>query len=442
MKSIKFFLSLIIIFSYCKQNHAQSPSPSGRDGVGLLPINLETVLKLAGANNLVVKEYEVKYQIALAEQAKAKEWWLPNIYFGATTHFLNGAAMNTDGRIFTDITRNNLWVGLGFAMEWDFNKGIYNSLAEKQKADAMQYESQAERNEAILKTITAYYDLLAEQMKYSSLAGLVNEADTLARQIKIKADAGLLYQAEYLMAQSNYSHLKISLLQSKNDWQKKSSALINLLNLDGNVLLLAADSILIPVEMAKTIPDTSQQKNLFEKRPEYMSLQSGLSALNTERKIYNNGLLLPKLRIGTDDALFGKIYSPYYNTYQLNVSLLWNLPLARFSYKGDLKKYDSKILLEQNKIEQFKNQAKQEVSDALAQIQYSKEQIQIAKESLQQSSEALKQGMERQKLGTAKPFEVFQAQQFYLQSQTDYVKAVAEYNKAQYALKVTTGMNL
>ena len=76
-------------------------------------VNLETVLKLAGANNLTIQEYQLKYQQALAEQSKAKEWWLPNIYFGAGIHYLNGAAMNTDGTILQPANRNNLWTGLG-----------------------------------------------------------------------------------------------------------------------------------------------------------------------------------------------------------------------------------------------------------------------------------------------------------------------------------------
>ena len=54
------------------------------------PVNLETVLKLASANNLTIQEYKLKEQQALAEQSKAKEWCLPDIYTGASTHFLNG----------------------------------------------------------------------------------------------------------------------------------------------------------------------------------------------------------------------------------------------------------------------------------------------------------------------------------------------------------------
>lgn len=406
------------------------------------PINLDAVLKLAGANNLTVKEYELKYQQSLAEHSKAKEWWLPSIYFGATTHFLNGAAMNTDGQIFQPVNRNNLWAGVGLSAEWDFSKGIYNTLAAKQKADAVKYQSQEERNQAILKAIETYYDLQTEQLKYIALQALVNQSDSLSQQIKIQVDAGLRYQSEYLLAQSNYNHLKISLLQTKTEWQKKSAELINLLNLKTNTLLASSDNLIVPLGLSINIPDTTQQKTIFEKHPEYLSLQSGLFSLQTQRKTLTTGLLMPRLRVGTEEGLFGKVASPYYNTYQLNAALVWQLPLGRFIYNGDLKKQDANILIQQNQVEQFRNQVQQELNKGIAQLQSAQEQMKFANEALKLSAEALQQSIERQKLGTAKPYEVFQVQQFFLQAQVDYLKSVSEFNKVQYALLVATGGNL
>ncbi len=402
-------------------------------------VNLETVLKLAGANNLTVQEYQLKYQQALAEQSKAKEWWLPNIYFGASTHYLNGAAMNTDGKIFTDVNRNNLWTGLGIGAEMDFSKGFYSSFAAKQKAEAMNYQSTAEKNKAILQAVQAYFDLQAEQLKYFFLQQLVSQSDTLSQQIKIKMDAGLLYQSDYLMAQSNYNHLKISMLQTKIEWQKKSALLVNLLNLENNISLVSADTSLIPLKLIQQNTDTTLYKNGFEKRPEFLGLNVELQSFQTLRKTSNQGLLIPKLRVGFDNGGFGAYTTPLYNTYQFNASLFWNLPLGRLTYKGDLRKYDSQILIQQNEIEQFKNQYQQEISIANSQLQIAEEQMTIAKQAIQSSTEALNQSMERQKLGTAKSFEVFQAQQFFLQVQVDYLKTISEYNKAQFALKVAMG---
>lgn len=422
LNKISLFIALIIVTII---GHAQET----------FPVNLETVLKLSGANSLTVKEYQLKYQLAMAEQAKAKEWWLPTVYAGATTHYLAGSAMNTDGAIFTGVKQTNVWAGLGINMEVDFGKGFYLVLAAKQKAQAVHFYSLAEKNKTILQAVSNYFDLQSSQLKYAFLQQLVLQSDTLTQQIKIQVDAGIRYQSEYLLSQSNYNHLKISSLQAKMDWQKSAALLANLLNLDKNTHLISADTALVPVQFNVQQTDTAG----FKIRPEYNGLTAELLSLQTSKKTINQGLLLPKFRLGMDNGAFGGYTTQLGNTYQYNASLLWNLPFGRLAYKGDLKKYDAQIDLQHNAIEQFKNQYQEEMTTANTGLELAGEQMEIAKQALQISTEAMWQSTERQKLQTAKPFEVFQAQQFLLQSQVDYLNTVASYNKAQFELKVAKG---
>ncbi len=426
MKSIHKIFCVFIILTITTMNaNAQQT----------FPVNLETVLKLAGANNLTVQEYQLKYRQALANQSKASQWWLPDIETGAATHYLSGAAMNTDGKIFTDVKQNYLWAGLNIRAAIDFGKGIYQTLAARQNADAANFFSTAQKNKVILNAIETYFDLQSHQLEYSFLLALVNQSDSLSQQIKIQVDAGLRYQSEYLLAQSNLNHVKISLLQSKLEWQKQSALLANLLNLEGSISLISANTSLVPLSITVQPADLAG----FTKRPEYAGLNAELKSFQTSRKAINQGLLLPKLSFGFGNGEFGAYSASLYNTYQINASLMWTIPLGRLFYKGDLKQWNSKIALQQNAVAQFKNQYRQETTSAEAQLQITGEQIKIAKEALQLTAEAMNQSIERQKLGTVKPLEVFQAQQFYLQAQVDYLKAASEYNKAQFALKVAEG---
>jgi len=131
-----------------------------------------------------------------------------------------------------------------------------------------------------------------------------------------------------------------------------------------------------------------------------------------------------------------------YPTGMINASLQWNIPLGRLFYGGELKKFDQKIKMQGIKSDQLQAQINTEITNARQQLLIGREQIQIAKEALSLSIEALNQSIERQKLGTARPFEVFQAQQLFLQGQLDYFAAVASYNKAQFGLKVAEGKQL
>jgi outer membrane protein TolC len=173
----------------------------------------------------------------------------------------------------------------------------------------------------------------------------------------------------------------------------------------------------------------------------------------TERKKYGTGMWYPEISIGTYGSYSGRIngnVSPMfpaqypetnqlYPTSALNVSILWKIPIGELAYQGNQKELNSQILLNEIAVAQLHAQINNEVANALTDIETGKEQIEIAKESIDLTSSALNQSIQRQKLGTAKPYEVFQAQQYFLQAQLDYLGAVSSYNKAQFALKVAKG---
>ena len=308
-------------------------------------------------------------------------------------------------------------------------------MAAKQNAQAAHYYSLAEKNKTILQAVSNYFDLQSSQLKYAFLQQLVMQSDTLTQQIKIQVDAGIRYQSEYLLSQSNFNHLKISLLQAKLEWQKSSAILTSLLNLNKNIRLISADTTLVAIEFNAQEIDTAG----FKTRPEYDGLTAELQSLQTSKKTVNQGLLLPTLRVGLDNGAFGGYTTQLNNTYQYNASLLWKLPFGRLTYKGDIKRYNAQIDVKKNAIDQFKNQYQKEIAMANTGLELTSQQMEIAKQALQISTEAMGQSIERQKLQTAKPFEVFQAQQFLLQSQVDYLNVVVSYNKAQFELKVAKG---
>lgn len=420
----------------------------------VISVNLETILQLGGANNLTIIEYKERQLLSLAQLSKAKEWWLPEIYAGVQTHQLWGATMNADGRFFLGVNRQNLWGGIGLNANWDFAEGIYNAKATHLRSQATQYLTQVERNQQLLKMIDAYYDLMTAQLNYNAYQNLVNQSDSIVQQIQFQVEGGLLYESELLLAKSNKNHLQVAMLQAKKAYNNASATLKQLLNIEQNIKLLSAQVSVLPLDFISNLETVEDSVSL--NRPEIKANELQLKALEVERQNYTTGLLFPELNIGTYGSYFGRItgnVSPMlpnqfpetqqlYPTGALNVSLMWKIPLGALTYQGDKKMYDSKIRLKAIETEQHKVQIDQEIVKAKSDLQLGKEQIEIAKEALGFTTEALNQSIERQKLGTAKPFEVFQAQQFFLQAQLDYLKAVSDYNKAQYALKVAKGETL
>lgn len=420
------------------------------------PISLEKVLELGSANNLTIKEYKQRQELALADLEKSKEWWLPDMYAGFSAEKLYGAVMNGNGRFFLDVNRGNFWAGLGLDAQWNFGNGIFKSKAATLRLQASGYETQAERNKVLLENIFAYYDLLVAQLYYKAYENLTQQADTVSRQIDIQVQAGLRYQSELLLSKSNISHLKIEMLNSRSEYYRRSAELIKLLNLKPQTKLVSVDTILSPLQLVSTENISLVFDSVYRQRPEIKRMDLLLESLQWEKKTITRGLLIPQLRLGAYNSYYGGLFKPVtpmdpaaysktnalYPTGAINVALQWRVPLGRLVYAGDLKQYNAKISIHRTQTEQIQGQINEEIIAAREQVSVAKEQIQIALEGSHLTNEALQQSIQRQQLGTARPFEIFQAQELYISSRLDYLKAVAAYNKAQYALYVAMGNNL
>lgn len=404
-----------------------------------LPITLEAVLKTAGADNLKIKELQAKQELAVAKHIKSKEWILPEVYTGITIHQLNGTAMNADGRFFTEVNRQNFWGGLGINAQWDIGGNLYRSKAAKQQIESTKFQTQAEKNREMLRVVDAYFELQAGQATYNAYLQLLEQSESIVQQIEIQVVAGLQHQSDLLLAKSNLNHTKIALKETEIEMKQSSAALVELLNIQDNVELVAADSIFVPVELVKEQPN---KETAFSLRPELKKLESDISSLQIEQKTFSTGLLFPTLKLGTYDSYFGELISPLYNTFELNTALLWSIPLGTLLMNGDKKIYNSKIKINQILVDETKAQITREIVSANAQANLAKEQIKLAEEALQFANEALSQSIERQKLRTSKPFEVFQAEEYYIRAQVDYINAIKSYNKAQYWLYIALGNNL
>jgi len=406
------------------------------------PINLETVLQLGGANNLTIEEYRQRQALALANLDKAREWWLPDIYAGTSIHQLWGNAMNGDGNFFTNVNRQNFWGGIGLNATWDFGDGVFKTNGAKLQADASVYLTQSEQNKALLSAIRAYYDFLAAQLYYKAYQQSAAQANTIASQIAIQVEAGIRYQSELLLAKSNYNHMKVEMLNAKTEYNIKSATLMELLNLDPSMILVGTDTVLAPLELVSTENMTASFDSVYQNRPELKSMELTLQSLNAEKRITTTGLFLPELRIDTYGSYFGDVFSPIDPTSEINAALIWKIPVGRLTYGGALKQYNVRIALQENQLAQTKAQVNKEVIVTRQQIAIAKEQMEIAKEGSQLAEEAVQQSIQRQLMGTVRPFEILQAQEIYIKSRLDYLKAVASYNKSQYAYYVAIGNNL
>ena len=89
--------------------------------------------------------------------------------------------------------------------------------------------------------------------------------------------------------------------------------------------------------------------------------------------------------------------------------------------------------------QKLRDEVTRQVVEAFARLQSSGDQIETAGRALSAAEEGLRLAQTRKEFAVGVVLETIQAEQDLTRARLDYFKAVAEFNKAQYALSKATG---
>jgi outer membrane protein TolC len=403
-----------------------------------IELNLQTVLELGKANNLTIKLYQEQQKLAAADLVKAREWWLPDLNVGARTHYLSGSAMNGDGAFFTDVNRNNLWLGLGLDASWDIGNEVFKSKSAKLLSEASQYRTAQVQNETLLASIEAYFDLLLSEVQTATYQQLILQSDTIINQLNAQVEGGLRYESELLLAKSARGQLQVNLLGAQIERTEFASQLIEQLSLTTEVELELSEQMLAPINLVKDESTDLQMEQVYEKQPILKMYDLRKKAIETERKTYGLGVLLPRIDIQVYGSMFGGYSSVLLPTGETNAAIGWNIPLSMIT-GGDMKRSRSMGVISDIERQAAQQQISAMVYRTNARVAQMNVRLEMSSEAQQYATKALGQSVAREKLGTARPFEVFEAQKVYMQARMQYLKSIVDFNKEQYRLYVSLG---
>jgi len=403
-------------------------------------IDLEKVLSMTGANNLRIAEMEAQRQVAVARHKQASDWLLPEVSVGINFLQHNGYDQETSGELI-DVDKNNGFAGAGVGAEWDIGKAVYEKKAAEERMIASSYEvAKAKRNQQ-LSASQAYVELVAAQSKLATFEKMITRSQDIARQLDVLVEEGIRYKSDWAMAKANINNLKLELNKARRQFLQSSNRLVQILNMDkDSVLLMSSDSVMTPLTVVADTAGISLD-SAYERRPEPSIYEYRQQARQMERKKVTKGMLIPSVRAGVRDGYFGSTSESGGNRLNVQAGIGWDVPLGELFYRGERKEYEARMRVEDSRQQQAKNKIRQEVMSARDQLRQAEGRMEMAREQLSFAETALEQMRERQKVGTAEPLEVFRAEEQTIKAQRNYIEAVADFNKAQYALYFALGQN-
>ena len=423
---------------------AASVSESGTNMV--YPIDLETTLRLAGAQNLDIKIAREQLRQAEARRESALEQFLPWLAPSATFHRRDGVAQAVPAGTISDAHFQSYSPGVSVGAQIALGDALYNSLAAKQVMRASDERLDAQRQDSVLSSAQSYFDLA----KASALVEVVRQAlltsQDYQQQLHVAVTSGIAFKGDELRVQSRTEQYDISLRRALGEQRVVSANLAQVLHLDPRIELVPRETELTPLTFFQTnTPLDTLLKQAYSSRPELRQSDALILAARARKRGAVYGPLIPSVGAQIFGGGLGGGPDGGSDTFgaegDYTVGLSWKLGPGGLFDPGRIKESKSALALAQLNGSKLRDAVAAEVVASLARVESLTSEIELARHNLNTASEALRLTRQRKQFGVGIVLEDIQAQQDLTQARSAYVSAVAEYNKAQYALRRAVGLS-
>lgn len=408
-----------------------------------LPIDLPTALRLAGAQNLDVKIAQERLREAKANHQSTVAQFFPWVSPGITYRQHDDKIQDVSGNIL-DVHKYSYAPGATVGVQLDLGDTIYKTLAAKQISKAADYSLDAQRQDTVLTAAQGYFELAVTH----GAVGVANEAVRISSdyetQLGSAVEAGVAFKGDLLRVRVQAERNRLALRQAKEQQRIAAARLAQVLRLDPAVELLPEDSGLAPLRLLKTNAALgSLVAQALASRPELKQSQSLASAARDAKNGVTYGPLIPSLgaqgfwgglgggRDGISDAVGGQ------QDYVVGAS--WRIgPGGLFDF-GRVRSADARLKIARLSSDKMQDDITRQVVEAFTRWQSLADQLDTAKRALAAAEEGLLLAQQRKEFAVGIVLETIQAEQDLTRARLDYLKAVAEFNKAQYSLIKATG---
>jgi len=437
------------------------------------PIDLAAALKLAGVDNpeILLARQRVVEAVALHQLAAAQI--LPDLNVGTNFDSHTGNLQQANGNILK-VNRSAMYAGMGsFAvaagtvnipglmLQGNVSENIVACLTSKQLVKQREFESQAVRNDILLRVATAYVDLLFAEGHRAIAVKTREETAEVARVTAEFAAKDQGRPADADRAAANLAERDQDILDAENEVLVASARLAQVLNLDPSVRLFATDGWVVPAPLVpEPIPLHELIVIALMQRPE---LTAQRAAIRQALIVLHGAKVLPlapNYFVGFSDGTFGggsnlvaqpggisaggtTFQEPRFGTFSnrqdVDVILYWTLRNLGLGNLALIK--ESRARLEISKLQEvvILNRVRVEVATAYARTHSRFAQIDVAERAVEVSRKGFEADLKRTRAQQGLPIEVLDNLRLLGRARLNYLQAITDYNRAQFELYVALG---
>ncbi len=433
------------------------PAPQHEASDKLLPINLATALRLAGAKPLVIAAAQASVEVADAELRRARVLWVPTFNAGAGYYRHDGATQGQSGTLYAN-AKDQAMVGGGFAAHVAGTDAYFAPLAARQVLQSRTLDVQTARNDALLQVAEAYFAVQEARGRLAAAQDILNRGLELAKAIDVeRLKQGKPTELQRALAQR--ANFEDAIITSREQWLLASTDLTRVLRLDPTVSIVPSEApdLIVTLINADVSVDDLIPIGLTN-RPELAAQQALVQAALTRIKQERMRPLIPSLVLegnpgpsGPGGSFMGGVFgsslngaaNPWIGRDDVSIGLVWevqNLGFGNRALVRERRAEQQQTLVELLRIQDL---VAADIARAHTQVQTAARRQSVALDGLRAA--ALAYEGSKAELGkfvdvdafhiqVRRVFEVIDALRTLANLYNTYFQSINDYNRAQFRL--------
>ncbi|HZR20125.1 MAG TPA: TolC family protein [Verrucomicrobiae bacterium] len=408
------------------------------------PIDLPTALRLAGAQNLDVQIARERLREADAGKQSALEQFFPWIAPGVSYHRRDGVAQSVPSGIISDAHFQSYSPGVSLSAQLSLGDAIYNTLAAKQLVKASDHALESQRQEAVLHAAVGYFDLVKSGALLEVVRQAIQVSEDYQQQLHAGVASGIAFRGDELRVQTQTEQYRISLEQALEQARVASVNLALVLHLDSRIVLAPRDTGLEAITIFPINPAIDLLvEQALQNRPELKQSQASIAAARDTTSGARYGPLFPSIGAQVFGGGLGGGPDSGPRTFAAEgdyaLGLSWRIGPGGLFDSARVNASKARLTTAQLSDSKLRDGVVSEVVAGVVRMNSTAAQIHLAERNLATANETLRLTRQRKEFGVGAVLEDIQAQQALTQARSAYVTALAEQNKAQYALNRAVG---
>ncbi len=330
-------------------------------------------------------------------------------------------------------------------------EAIFLPLAARQEMSARSSEANATETLVLLDVVTRYLELAGTEAQVDAWKQSEGEADEIARTTQAFAFTGQGRDGDFKRARTDALLFRVDRQGAEADANVASNELARLLRLDPAVRLT---TVRAPIEIVVLVDPQTSVASLVEmalmRRWELAARSAQISAADQRYRLERTRPLFPLISIGFSAGGFGggsnqqslgvtSMFQTFSGRDDFDVMAVWTLQNmgAGNIASAKARRVERDALFSARA--QTENQVRREVATAHAAVVAAQRHIDVADLQLVTAMRGAKEEMIRTRAGEGLPIEALNSIKLLAQARQDAIRAVVDYNAAEFRLFAAVG---